>query len=116
MTKWKVLALIAVATLDPALTVAVVLADLPQRSRSALFDALGGEVVVLALGLIVQVGLVGWIAWSTWRTEQRRDARIAADVQMIADVNPDHRLSGDSATEKAINTLAQRHATAESPD
>ncbi len=113
MTKWKVLALIAVATLDPALTVAVVLADLPSDSRTALFDALGGEAVVLALGLVVQIALVGWIAWSTWRSEQRNDERIAAAVQMIADVNPDHRLTGDSATEQAINTLAERHAGAE---
>lgn len=113
MTRWKVLALIAVATGVPALTVAVVLADLPSGSREALLTDLGGQAWVLALGLLLMVGLIGWIAWGTWRTEQRRDQRTAAAVQMIADVNPDHRLPGRSATERAINTLAQRHAGAE---
>jgi DNA polymerase III epsilon subunit family exonuclease len=114
MTKWRVVALIAVATLVPALTVAVVLADLPQDSRQSLLDSLGGEVLVLALGLLVLVGLIGWISWSTWRAERRQDERTASAVQMIADVNPDHRLPGGTATEQAINTLAERHANAES--
>ena len=38
MTKWKVGALILVATLIPALTAAVVMADLPPDSRLALID------------------------------------------------------------------------------
>ena len=114
MTKWRVVALIAVATLVPALTVAVVLADLPQNSRQTLLDSLGGELLVLALGLIGLVGLIGWISWSTWRAERRQDERTASAVQMIAEVNPDHRLPGDTATEQAINTLAERHASAES--
>lgn len=113
MTKWKVLALIAVATLVPGLTIAVALADMPAQTRATVLDSLRGSVVVLALGLLVLVGLIAWIAWDTWRSEQRHDARTAAAVQMIADVNPDHRLAGDTATEKAINTLAQRHASAE---
>ena len=41
------------------------------------------------------------------------DERTAHAVQMIADVNPDHRLPGDTATERAVNTLAERHASAE---
>ncbi|MEZ5184220.1 MAG: exonuclease domain-containing protein [Candidatus Nanopelagicales bacterium] len=113
MTKWKVAALILVATVVPALTAAVVLADLPTDSRLSLLDTLGGEVIVLALGLIVLVGLIAWIAWRTWRAEQRLDERTANAVRMIADVNPDHRLPGATATEKAINELAGRHATAE---
>jgi DNA polymerase-3 subunit epsilon len=113
MTKWRVLALIAVATLVPALTVAVVLADMPQDDRTRLFDAVRGSTVVLALGLILLVGLIGWLAWSTWRTEQRQDERTANAVQMIVDVNPDHRLPGDTATERAVNALAERHAGAE---
>lgn len=113
MTKLKVLALIAVATLVPALTVAVVLADMPQSDRTALLDSVRGSLVVLALGLLVLVGLIGWIAWSTWRAEQRRDRRTANAVQMIVDVNPDHRLPGDTATERAVNKLAERHAGAE---
>lgn len=113
MTKWRVLALVAVATLVPALTVAVVLADMPQADRTALLDSLRGSMVVLALGLIVLISLIGWLAWDTWRAEQRRDQRIAGDVRMIVDVNPDHRLPGDSATERAVNDLAQRHAGAE---
>jgi hypothetical protein len=36
MTRWRVLVLIAIATLVPALTVAVVLADLPVDARAAL--------------------------------------------------------------------------------
>lgn len=113
MTKWKVIALIAVATVVPALTVAVVLADMPAGDRTALLDSLRGSAVVLVLGLVVLVGLIGWIAWSTWRSEQRHDQRTAAAVQMIADVNADHRLPGASATEQAINALAERHASAE---
>ncbi len=114
MTRWRVFALIAVATLVPALTVAVVLADLPDPSRQALLDAVRGQVWVLALGLVLLVGLIGWIAWSTWRAEQRHDERTASAVRMIADVNPDHRVPEGSATADAINLLAQRHATAES--
>jgi PAS domain-containing protein len=113
MTKWKVGALILVATLIPALTAAVVMADLPPDSRLALIDTLGGEVFVLAIGLILLIGLIGWISWRTWRSEQRLDERTAHAVQMIADVNPDHRLPGDTATERAVNTLAERHASAE---
>lgn len=114
MNKWKVAALIAVATLVPALTVAVVLADMPAANRTELLESLRGSTIVLGLGLVVLVGLIGWIAWSTWRSEQRQDASTASAVQMIAEVNPDHRLPGDTATERAINTLAERHASAES--
>jgi DNA polymerase III epsilon subunit family exonuclease len=114
MTKWRVLALVAVATLVPALTVAVVLADMPQVDRTSLLESLRGSWVVLGLGLVVLVGLIGWLAWSTWRAERRRDQRTANAVQMIIDVNPDHRLPGDTATERAVNALAERHAGAES--
>jgi DNA polymerase III epsilon subunit family exonuclease len=113
MTKWKVVALILVATIVPALTAAVVLADLPPDSRLSLLDTLGGEVIVLGIGLALLVGLIAWISWRTWRAEQLLDERTANAVAMIADVNPDHRLPGDTATEQAINTLAERHATAE---
>lgn len=113
MTRWRVLALISVATVVPALTGAVVLADLPEPSRRELLGALGGEVLVLAVGLVVLVGLIGWIAWSTWHCELRQDQRTASAVQMIADVNPDHRLPDDTATHRSINSLAQRHADAE---
>lgn len=113
MTKWRVLALIAVATVVPALTAAVALADLPDDARRAVVESLGAEVIVLMLGLAVLVGLIGWISWSTWRAEQRQDERTATAVRMIADVNPDHRLAGDTATEEAINALAVRHAAAE---
>jgi len=114
MTRWRVLALVAVATLVPALTVAVVLADLPDGSRTVVLDALGGAVLVLGLGLIVLVGMIGWIAWTTWRAQRRQDERTASAVQMIAEVNPDHRLPADTATARAVNVLAQRHADAES--
>ncbi len=113
MTKWRVLALIAIATLVPGLTVAVVLADLPAASRRALLDSLGTQWLVLALGLVVLVGGIGWVAWSTWRSEQRHDARQAADIEIIATVNPAHRLAGTTAVERAVNVLAERHATAE---
>lgn len=113
MTKWRVLALIAVATLVPALTVAIVLADMPATDRTMLLESVRGSVLVLALGLVLLVGLIGWLAWSTWRSEQRQDERTANAVQMIVDVNPDHRLPGDTATERAVNNLAQRHAGAE---
>lgn len=109
----KVIALIAVATLVPALTVAVVLADMQPAARATLADSLTGSIPVLVIGLIVLVGLIGWIAWQTWRSEVRADERTAAAVEMIADVNPDHRLTEDTATHRAINTLAQRHASAE---
>jgi DNA polymerase III epsilon subunit family exonuclease len=113
MTKWRVLVLIAIATLVPALTVAVVLADLPAEARTALVDSLGTQWVVLALGLLLMVGGVGWVAWSTWRSEQRQDVRQAADIEVIATVNPGHRLAGDTAVQRAVNVLAQRHASAE---
>ena len=113
MTRWRVLALIAIATLVPALTVAVVLADLPSRARATVLDALGTEQVVLGLGLVLLVGGIGWVAWSTWRSEQRHDRRQAADIDVIASANPRHRLPGDTAVERAVNVLAERHATAE---
>ena len=113
MTRWRVLALIAIATLVPALTVIVVLADLPAGSRQALVDALGTQTVVLALGLVVLVSGIGWVAWSTWRSEQRHDVRQAADIEVISTVNPRHRLAGGTAVERAVNRLAERHSTAE---
>ncbi len=113
MTKWRVLALIAIATLVPALTVAVVLADLPPGARRALLDDLGTQRLTLALGLVVLVAGIGWVAWSTWRSEQRHDARQAADIEIIATVNPAHRLAGATAVERAVNVLAERHSTAE---
>jgi DNA polymerase III subunit epsilon len=113
MTKWRVLALIALATLIPGLTVAVVLADLPAGARQDLLDSLGTEWVVLALGLVLLVAGIGWVAWSTWRSEQRHDARQAADIEVIATVNPAHRLAGRTAVERAVNVLAERHASAE---
>lgn len=113
MTRWRVLALIALATLVPALTVAVVLADLPDRSRQALIDALGTQQLVLGLGLVVLVAGIGGVAWSTWRSEQRHDQRQAADIEIIATANPAHRLAGATAVERAVNLLAQRHASAE---
>jgi DNA polymerase III epsilon subunit family exonuclease len=113
MTRWRVLVLIAIATLVPGLTVAVVLADLPTASRAELRDALGTQWVVLALGLLVLVAGVGWVAWSTWRSEQRHDARQAAAIEVMATVNPAHRLPGETAVERAVNVLAERHARAE---
>jgi DNA polymerase III epsilon subunit family exonuclease len=113
MTRWRVLMLIAIATLVPALTVAVVLADLPERQRRTLLESLGTEWVVLALGLVVLVTGIGWVAWSTWRSEQRHDARQAGDILIIANANADHRLAGATAVERAVNVLAERHAGAE---
>ncbi|MGB7981751.1 MAG: exonuclease domain-containing protein [Candidatus Nanopelagicales bacterium] len=113
MTKWRVLVLVAIATLVPGLTAAVVLADLPAESRTALIDALGTEWVVLGLGLVLLVAGVGWVAWSTWRSEQRYDVRHANDITIIAMFNPAHRLPGLTAVERAVNVLAQRHAMAE---
>ncbi len=113
MSRWRVLALIAIATLVPALTAAVVLADLPPASRASLVAALGTQWVVLGLGLVVLVGGIGAVSWSTWRSEQRQDARQAADIEVIATVNPAHRLAGSTAVQRAVNVLAERHASAE---
>jgi DNA polymerase III epsilon subunit family exonuclease len=113
MTRWRVLVLIAIATIVPALTVAVVLADLPVDARAALVDSVGAQWVTLALGLVVLVAGIGWVAWSTWRSEQRQDARQAADIEVIATVNPRHRLAGETAVQRAVNVLAERHASAE---
>jgi DNA polymerase III epsilon subunit family exonuclease len=68
---------------------------------------------VLGFGLALLVAGIGWVAWSTWRSEQRQDARQAADIEVIATVNPAHRLAGDTAVQRAVNVLAERHATAE---
>lgn len=113
MTKWRVALLIAVATLVPALTAGVVLADLPDASRTALVASVRSEAWVLALGLAVQIGLVAWIAWSTWRAEQRLDAAIAGQVDVIAEANPGHRLPEASAVARSVNRLAGRHEQAE---
>ncbi len=113
MTRWRVLALVAAATLVPALTVAVVLADLPEQQRRALLNAVQGQLVVLGLGLVVLVSLIGVIAWSTRRAEERAAARTAAAIDVIADANPGHRLTGESAVEEAVNRLAERHSSAE---
>jgi DNA polymerase III epsilon subunit family exonuclease len=113
MTKWRVAALIAVATIVPALTVAVVLADLDPAQRSALAAAVRDQAWVLLLGLAVLVGGIGALAWSTWRSEQRAQARTAAAIDIISEANPDHRLPGDAPVDAAVNRLASRHAGAE---
>ena len=56
MTKWRVVALIAVATLVPALTVAVVLADLPRFAGTV--ELLGGPRVLSSLHVALFVGFV----------------------------------------------------------
>ena len=81
MTRWRVLALVAVATLVPALTVAVVLADLPDGSRTVVLDALGGAVLVLGLGLIVLVGMIGWIACAVLNCCKRECGRLMAALR-----------------------------------
>ncbi len=113
MTKWRVAALIAVATLVPALTMAVVLADLTEVSRQDLIDAISGQGWVLAAGLVILVGSIGAISWQAWRSQQRRDSATAAAIDVIADSNPEHRLTGDTALEHAVNHLADRHSSAE---
>ena len=113
MNRWVVVALIAVAALVPGLTAAVVYSDLPPAARSNLLTALGGQVVVLAIGLVVLVIAVG--ALGTWavRSFERRDRVIAHDIEIIAASNSALRLTGSSQTERAVNTLAERHHEAE---
>lgn len=113
MTRWRVALLVAIATGVPALTVAVVLGDLPPAQRTALVRSLGSEWIVLVLGLFVLVAGIAWVAWSTRRSELRQDARQAAAIEVITDINPAHRLPGSSAVERAVNALAERHASAE---
>lgn len=113
MTRWRVAALIAVAVLVPGLTIAVMLADLPESARIQLSDAVSGQVVVLVLGLIVLVAAIGAIGWQTWRAQERHDAATASAITVIADSNPDHRLEPDSDVAVAVNHLADRHSTAE---
>lgn len=113
MTRWVVAALIAVAALVPGLTAAIVLSDLPAASRSDLITALGGQVVVLAVGLVVLVAGVGALGTYAVRSFERRDRAIAHDIEVIAASNSAHRLTGDSRTERAVNALAERHHDAE---
>lgn len=113
MTPWRVAALVASATLVPALTVAVVLSDLAESDRSTLLAALGGQALVLGLGLVLLVALIGGIAWYTWRSERRRNRRIAAAVEIIATTNPGHRVLGDGEVERAVNRLAERYQSGE---
>lgn len=113
MTKWKVAALIAVATVMPALTVLLLLVDLSGTARATVFDTLAGKVWLLAVGLVALVGLIGAIAYRTWRAEQHWDTSTGAAIDVIADVNPAHRLPGDSAVERSVNHLAERHQSAE---
>jgi DNA polymerase III epsilon subunit family exonuclease len=108
-----VAALIAAATLVPALTAAVVLADLQPSDRTALRTAVADEVWVLALGLVLQIGLVAAVAWGTWRAEQRTDRAVAGQIDVIARANPGHRLPATSAVAAAVNRLAERHEQAE---
>ena len=114
MTRWRVALLIAIATLVPALTVAVVLSDLPAAARDALLRALGDGWIVLAIGLVALVTGIGLVAWGTWRSEQRADRRQAAAIDVITTSNPAHRLAGATAVERAVNQLAEAHATTES--
>ena len=113
MTKWKVGALILVATLIPALTAAVVMADLPP-DLAAGADRHPGRRGLRACDRtdpadrLDRLDLLAHVAIGA-----APDERTAHAVQMIADVNPDHRLPGDTATERAVNTLAERHASAE---
>ena len=113
MTKWRVAILIAVATLVPALTAAVVVADLSPEARDGLMSAVRAEVWVLLIGLALQIGLIAAVAWGTWRAEQRMDGSLAHEIDVIADANPRHRLSGATAVAASVNRLAGKHEQAE---
>ena len=113
MTKSIVASLIAVAVAVPGLTVAVVLADLPPESRADLTAAVSGQVPVLVLGLVVLVGGIGALGWWAWRQQQRADLVTAAEIDIISGSNPSHRLIDDTAVARAVNSLAEKHHTAE---
>lgn len=113
MTRRHVAALVAIATLVPGLTVAVVLADVSPRAREVLLAALGGQVAVLAFGFVTLVASIGAIAWWTFRSQHHRDEAAAAAIRVIAETNPGHRLPAGSPVALAVNALAQRHETAE---
>lgn len=113
MSRWRVAALIAVALVVPVATVAVVLADLPEPDRQELAEALAGQAGVLVLGWVALVAGVGLLAWQARRAWRRRTAAMAADIAVIADANPEHRLVADSDVARAVNHLADRHSSAE---
>ncbi|MFI0433027.1 MAG: hypothetical protein ACH36H_07765, partial [Candidatus Nanopelagicales bacterium] len=113
MKAWIVAALVGVALLVPALTVAAVLADLSAADREALTEALGAQLVTLALGAVAMVAGIAALGWWAWRQGRRRDRATAAGIDIITSANPGHRLPNDSATARAVNNLAAAHHGAE---
>jgi len=113
MNRVTVLLLGLLALLIPALTTAVILADLSPEARAEVTAVLSSQVVVLAVGLLGLVGAIVGVAYGSYRTAKRRDEAIAAEVDMMVRANPGHRLIEDSQTAHAVNRLADQHQRAE---
>lgn len=113
MTKSVLAALIAVAVVVPGLTAAVVVADLPEQSRTDVTSALSTQTPVLVFGLVVLVGGIAALGWTAWRQQRRAEANLAAQIDVIAHGNSRHRLPGDGVLATSVNALAEQHHSAE---
>jgi DNA polymerase III epsilon subunit-like protein/PAS domain-containing protein len=113
MNRFTVAVLGLLALVIPALTTAVILADLSPEARSEVTSALSSQVAVLAVGLAALVAAIVGVAYGSYRTAKRRDQAIATEVDMMVRANPGHRLVEDSDTARSVNRLADEHHRAE---
>lgn len=113
MNRFTVVVLGLLALSIPALTTAVILADLSSEARSEVTSTLSSQVGVLVVGLIALVATIVGVAYGSYRTAKRRDHAIATEVDMMLHANPGHRLATDTQTARAINRLADEHHRAE---
>lgn len=113
MNRLTILLLGGLALLIPGLTTAIILADLSPQARAEVTGSLGSQTGVLVVGLLALVAAVVGVGYTSYRTAKRRDASMAAEIEMLTAANPSHRLAEDSATARAVNELAEYHQRAE---
>lgn len=110
-----VVAYVVAATAVLALLVWVALTP---AQREALRAILGAQTATLVLGAVLALSGLAFVLLRTLGGYPRTAGRLAADVRVLLDANPDHRLEESGPPEiaqlaRAVNDLAERRRIAE---
>jgi DNA polymerase-3 subunit epsilon len=112
---------LAAAVLAPAVVVAAVAAGVyvtaPPTDRVVLTRVLREQAAFLAVAAVLVVLVAGLLLAAALSRYVAPARRLAADVRVVLDANPEHRVTPSGAAElrdlaTALNELAERHAAA----